>query len=165
MGRLLAMAFQPWCDTAEAGRQGSVLCRGEVAVPQPALVPPSRDWPCSGRHGGWLGFPWWKQAAKSINVNHAPLPVFSPISLFFISVGFFILWNQQKRSYFPSVSETPSLFPDFPFHAVWILLRSLYTKAEYWLYDALRDLKGCCHNVTKLWGHFISTRSSLEDSV
>lgn len=114
---------------------------------------------------GWLGFPWRKQAAKSINVNHAPLPVFSPISLFFISVGFFILWNQQKRSYFPSVSETPSLFPDFPFHAVWILLRSLYTKAEYWLYDALRDLKGCCHNVTKLWGHFISTRSSLEDFV
>lgn len=163
MGRLMAMAFQHWHDvstTAEAGKQGSVLCSGwgARAVPQPAPVPPDRDRPCSGQQYWWLGFVWWKQAAKSwmLIMPHCLLPCFYPCRIFHPL-------KPTKRSYFPSVSETPSFFPDFPFHAVWILLRSLYTKAEYWLYDALRDLKGCCHSVTKLWGHFISTRSSLED--
>lgn len=158
------MAFQFWRDTsttAEAGRQCSVLqwVRGQGSATA-CTAASARDRPCSGQHCGWLRFAWWKQAAKSINVAC----FFFPLPCFYLCRIFHPL-KPTKRSYFPSVSESPSFFPDFPFHAVWILLRSLYTKAEYWLYDALRDLKGCCHNVTKLWGHFISTRSSLEDSV
>lgn len=157
-----SMAFQPWSDMpsrAEAGKQGSALCSAEGPGQCHSLhrcLQPGTD-PALGDCGG---FAWWKQATNSwmLIIPHCLLPSFYLCRIFHSL-------KTTKRSYFPSVSETPSFFPDFPFHAVWILLRSLYTKAEYWLYDALRDLKGCCHNVTKLWGHFISTRSSLEDCV
>lgn len=137
-----------------------VRCQGSAAAPTAAFT-----WGHTGdtdpdpisSHGGYIllgqnkWFNYW-----ILITPHCLLPCFCPCRIFHPL-------KPTKRSYFASVSETSSFFPDFPFHAAWILLRSLCTKAEYQLYDALRDLKSCCHNVAKLWRHFIFTRSSLED--
>lgn len=70
--------------------------------------------------------------------------------------------NQQRKLICFTLWKCFISPPDFPFHAVWILLRSFSQKLSAGYYRALRDgIRSLC-NVWRPLRHFFSTENPLE---